>query len=86
MSSNFPKGAELRKEIFSVKTATPDDKAKYGSLRVLVRVNGTPYTEKMAKAERTFLINQGYIDESWEVIPWGNGFALAPITYTTSEE
>jgi len=78
----IPKGAELLHVQFTVRTASnkADEQAGYGSLRVFVRKNGAPYTAAKAKTELTFLLNQGIIDEYWQVIPWGNGFAVAPIT------
>lgn len=79
---NLPKGAELNQMKYPVATKSdnPDEKASYGMLPVLVRTDGSPYTKAKAKGERTFLINQGIIDENWTVIPWGGGYAIAPIT------
>ncbi len=83
-----PKGSQLHQEKFPVKTKSnlSNEHASYGSLRVFVRTNGAPFTSPKAKAERTFLINQGVIDDTWEVIPWGTGFAVAPITNLLKDE
>lgn len=85
--AQMPKGASLLQVKFPVKTndTIPNEQAIYGSLRVLVKKNGAPYTEMKAKGERTFLINQKIIDESWEVIRWGDGYAIAPITKIANE-
>jgi len=84
----LPKNAAFRHVQFKVKTKSniPNEPAGYGSLRVLVKVNGCAYTETSAKRERSFLLKQGIIDEHWRVIKWGNGFAIAPFTNLTLDK
>ena len=83
LEKHLPKNAELHHEKFTVTTDSniPNEQSGCGSLRVFVRIDGSPFTKPNADGKRTFLINQKIIDERWTVIPWGDGFAIAPITY-----
>jgi hypothetical protein len=80
--NHLPKNAAFHHEKLKVLTNSnnPDEHAGYGSLRVFVKVNGCAYTKTSARREHSFLLKQGLIDERWEVIKWGNGFAVAPAT------
>lgn len=80
--NNIPKGAYFSRVQLPVKTKSnnPDEKAGYGLLGVFVKINGEPYDKPFAKAVHSFLLNRKIIDKNWKVIPWGDGWAVAPLT------